>query len=136
MFADRARICGVLCLLLVPAAGDAHHSFAAEFDASRPVKLTGTISRVEWLNPHAWVYLDVTDSDGKKATWGCEMGSPNGLMRQGWTRQSLKIGDAVTIEGFRAKDNTTTANSRSVVLANGQRLFAGSSQITSQTAAP
>jgi hypothetical protein len=129
MFVKGARILGILCLLFVSAAVvSAHHSFAAEFDANSPVKLTGSVSRVEWLNPHAFVYVDVTDADGKKATWGCEMGSPNGLMRQGWTRQSLKIGDVVTIEGFRAKDNSNTANSRSVVLANGQRLFAGSSQ--------
>ena len=128
----RALVLGIVCLLLAPAIVRAHHSFAAEFDANNPVKLAGSVSRVEWLNPHAFVYVDVAESNGKKETWACEMGSPNGLMRQGWTRQSLKIGDVVTIEGFRAKDNSNTANSRSVVLANGERLFAGSS-LTTQT---
>ena len=77
----------------------AHHAFAAEYDASKPVKLTGTVTKVEWTNPHTWFYLDVKDVSGKVTSWGFEMGSPNGLMRQGWTRNSIKPGDEVTVEG-------------------------------------
>ena len=106
----------------------AHHSFAAEFDASKPIKLTGTVTKIEWMNPHAYFYIDVVE-DGKTTNWALEMGSPNGLMRQGWTRNSMKIGDQVTVEGSRAKDGSFVGNARSVTMvATGQRLFAASSQ--------
>jgi hypothetical protein len=108
----------------------AHHSFAAEFDASRPVKLTGTVTKIEWQNPHAFLYVDVKDPSGRVTNWGLEMGSPNGLMRQGWSRNSLKIGDEIVVEGSQAKDGSSIANARTVTLADGQRLFAGSSQGT------
>ena len=107
-----------------------HHSFAAEFDASKAIRLTGTLTKVEWTNPHTYFYIDVSDADGKVVNWGMEMGSPNGLMRQGWSRNSLKIGDEIIVEGSQAKDGSTIANARSVTLASGQRLFAGSSQGT------
>ena len=107
----------------------AHHSFAAEFDASKPIKLTGSVTKIEWMNPHTYFYMDVTE-DGKVTNWGMEMGSPNGLMRQGWTRNSMKIGDVVTVEGSRAKDGSAIGNARSVTLSGGQKLFAGSSQTT------
>jgi len=106
----------------------AHHSFAAEFDANQPVRLKGTVTKIEWMNPHAYFYIDVKDEAGKVTSWGLEMGSPNGLMRQGWTRNSMKVGDEIVVEGSRAKDGSDIANARLVVLGNGERLFAASSQ--------
>jgi hypothetical protein len=106
----------------------AHHSFAAEFDATQPVQLKGTVTKIEWMNPHAYFYIDVKDASGKVTKWGLEMGSPNGLMRQGWTRNSMKVGDEIVVEGSRAKDGSDIANARSVVLGSGERLFAASSQ--------
>ena len=107
---------------------DAHHAFSAEFDSEKPVKLTGSVTKLDWTNPHAWIYVDVKDESGKVANWGFELASPNGLMRNGWTRFSLKPGDVVTIEGSRAKNGSTNANAQVVVSSSGQRLFAGSSQ--------
>ena len=106
----------------------AHHSFAAEFDADAPIELTGIVTKVEWRNPHTFFYIDVENEDGSFENWALEMGSPNGLMRRGWTRNSLQIGDEVSVEGSRAWDGTAKGNVRSVVLSSGERLFAGSSQ--------
>jgi uncharacterized protein DUF6152 len=107
----------------------AHHSFAAEFDANQPVNIKGTVTKIEWMNPHTYFYLDVAEPDGAVVNWGMEMGSPNGLMRQGWTRNTLKVGDVVTVEGSRAKDKPHIGNARVVVLeSTGKRLFAASSQ--------
>jgi len=121
-------IAGVgVILAVVPSV--AHHSFSAEFDAQKPIKLVGAVTRVEWKNPHTWFYIDVKDESGNVTNWGLEMGSPNALMRAGWTRNSMKIGDVVTIEASRAKDGTNNANARAVVLTStGRRLFAASSQ--------
>jgi hypothetical protein len=111
----------------------AHHSFAAEFDANRPLNLKGVVTKIEWLNPHTYFYLDVTGLDGKVVNWGMEMGSPNGLMRAGWTRNTLHVGDEVTVEGSQAKDRALVGNARVVVLsATGKRLFAASSQTDTQ----
>lgn len=108
----------------------AHHSFSAEFDASKTFKMKGPVTKVEWMNPHVFFYIDVTDEEtGKVTNWAMEMGSPNGLMRNGWTRNSMKIGDIVEVEGSLARDGSPTGNARTVVMAStGQRLFAGSSQ--------
>ena len=109
----------------------AHHSFAAEFDAAKPFELTGTVTKLVWSNPHAWIYFDVIDKKTENVTnWAVELNSPNALLRAGWTRNSLKPGDVVTIEGSLAKDGSPTGNARSVVTSTGQRLFAGSSQGT------
>ena len=107
----------------------AHHSFAAEFDADKPVKLAGTVTKVEWTNPHAWIYIDAMDESGRIANWAWELGSPTSLVRLGWTRNLLKVGTAVTFEGSRARDGSNTANARSVTLnATGQKLLGASSQ--------
>ena len=120
-------VVGLAWLLTVPTS--AHHSFAAEFDANLPISLTGVVTKIEWSNPHVWFFIDVTDESGSIANWGWEMGSPNGLMRQGWTRNSMAIGDIVSVEGSGAKDGGNRANARVVLLsATGERLFAASSQ--------
>jgi len=106
----------------------AHHSFAAEFDTAKPVNLTGVVTKVEWMNPHTYFYVDVKDAQsGKVTNWACEMGSPNGLTRQGWTRNTLKVGMVVSLEGTQAKDGTKRANARNVTV-DGKKLGAASSE--------
>ena len=118
-----------LGVLLAATPTRAHHSFAAEFDANVPVKVTGTITKVEWANPHVWFYLDVTDETGEVSNWAMEMGGVSGLLRRGWRRDSMKVGDVVTVDGFRARNGRDIGNATAVVLTGtGQRLFAGSSQ--------
>ena len=108
----------------------AHHSFAAEFDSTQPVKFTGVVTKVEWMNPHTYFYVDVKDqATGKVANWACEMGSPNGLTRQGWTRNTLTVGMVVGLEGTRAKDGSNKANAQNVTV-DGKKLGAASSQTT------
>jgi hypothetical protein len=117
-----------LGLFLLASLGTAHQSFSAQFDAEKPIKLTGTVTKVQWRNPHAWFYIDVEDDDGNVANWGLELGSPNLLMRQGWTRSSIEIGAAVTVEGFHSRDGSNTGNARVITLvATGQILSTKSS---------
>jgi hypothetical protein len=121
----RAVLVGAGLLLATAAPLAAHHSLTSEFDLARPVTLTGRVTRIEWVNPHAWFYVDVADEHGKATNWSLQMGSPNSLVRRGWTKNSVGIGDVVTVEGNRAKDGSHTANIRSVVLPSGLRLFTG-----------
>lgn len=114
----------------------AHHSFAAQYDRSKPTTLTGPVTKVDWINPHARFFMDVKDASGKLVKWEIELSAPAMLMRRGWTRTSLKVGEAVTVNGSLAKDGSNTANATTVTLSNGKRVFAGSSGGDSENPAP
>jgi Family of unknown function (DUF6152) len=105
----------------------AHHSFAAEFDAKRPVKLRGTVTKMEWINPHSWIHIDVKTADGKTEKWMVEGGAPNALLRRGWNKNSLLAGTEILVEGFQAKDGAMRANGRDITFPDGKKLFVGSS---------
>lgn len=105
----------------------AHHAFSAEFDAARPVTLRGAVTRLEWINPHSWLYLDVKDADGTVVAWKVEMGAPNQLLRRGWNKNSLPAGMEIIVEGYRAKNGSNIANGGNITLADGRKLFVGSS---------
>jgi hypothetical protein len=105
----------------------AHHAFNAEFDAKRPVKFKGTVTKMVWVNPHAWIYVDVKKADGNVEEWMVEAGTPNTLLRRGLTRQSLPVGTVITVDGYQSKDGSLRANGRDLTLPNGQTLFIGSS---------
>jgi Family of unknown function (DUF6152) len=112
-------------LLLATMRISAHHAFAAEYDESKRVTISGRVTRFEWTNPHAWMYVDGKDEGNKIASWSFEMGSPNGLLHRGWRRTELKPGDQVTVEGYRAKDGRNVANVRTVTTPDGRKLFGG-----------
>ena len=105
----------------------AHHSFAAEFDANRPVQLEGTVTKMDWINPHSWIHLDVTTASGEVQKWMVEGGAPNALLRRGWNKNSLLPGTEILVEGFQAKDGATRANGRDITFPDGKKLFVGSS---------
>ena len=106
----------------------AHHSFAAEYDSKKPVELKGTLTSIEWVNPHAWIHMEVKDENGKASKWDCELGSPNLLLRNGWRKDTLKPGDTIIVSGSMAKDGSNIANAKTVRLGDGTRVFnAGSS---------
>jgi hypothetical protein len=129
----KVAACGLVALGLFLAAAPAmaHHSFAAEYDSKKPVTLKGIVTKVDWMNPHVYFYLDVKNEAGNITNWGFEMGPPNGLQRSGWTRNTMKIGDEVIVEGTLAKDGSNQANARSVTMAStGKKLGAASSEAT------
>jgi hypothetical protein len=122
----RANLALLAAVLLAPLPALAHHSFAAVFDSNQQLVLEGEVTKVEWANPHIWVYLDVADDQGEVVNWQCEGGTPNSLRRLGWSSETLQEGDTIQIEGWRAHDGTETCNARALTK-DGRRLFAGSS---------
>ena len=119
-------VVGVTLLVGTPRLS-AHHAFSAEFDADRPIELHGTVSKTEWINPHSWIHVDVEGEDGQVVTWAIECGAPNSLMRRGLNKNSVPVGTELVIEGFGAKDGSTTANARDITLPDGSTFFVGSS---------
>ena len=127
----RTKLCIVAAALGLVAAltatpTTAHHAFNSEFDAKRPVKFKGTVTKMVWVNPHAWIYVDVKKADGSVEEWMVEAGTPNTLFRRGFTKQSLQVGTEITVDGYQSKDGSLRANGRDVTLPNGQTLFIGS----------
>jgi len=125
--ATRVLLLAGFSFVLVAVPGLAHHAFSAEFDASKPVKLRGKVTKVEWINPHAWIHIDAEDSDGKVVSWMIEAGTPNTLFRRGFSKNSLPPGTEIVVDGYQAKDGSNRANGRDLTFPDGRKLFIGSS---------
>jgi len=123
----RSKILGLAIGLALALPGFAHHAFTAEFDGNKPVKLRGTVTKMEWINPHAWIHIDVKGPDGKITSWMVEGGTPNILLRRGFTKQSLQEGTVVIVEGYQAKNGENRANGSNITFTDGKRLFLGGS---------
>jgi hypothetical protein len=124
-----SAVAGALLVTAAAVPVDAHHAFSAEFDADRPVRLEGVVTRMEWINPHSWIHIDVTTEGGDVEKWMIEGGAPNALLRRGWNRNSLPAGTEVVVEGYQAKDGSMRANGRDITFPDGTKLFVGSSGI-------
>ena len=122
----------ILLLVVITARGVAHHSFAAEYDEKKPIKLQGKVTEMRWANPHAWIYMDVAGADGKVANWAFETGGANALFRRGWRKEDLPAGTVLIIEGWHARNGSNTVNARSITFQDGRRLFAGTSNQNAQ----
>ena len=122
-----AILIAVVALLAAAVPVWAHHAFAAEFDANKPVKMRGTVTKMDWINPHAWIHIDVKGTDGKVTPWMVEAAAPNALLRRGWTKQSLLPGTEILVEGYQAKDGANRANGSIITFTDGKKLFVGSS---------
>ena len=136
MGGHRLAACVALVVSLVGVSARAHHSFSAEFDSNKPVQLKGTVAKVEWINPHTWIHIDVKQQDGTVERWMIEGGTPNTLLRHGLTRDALPVGTEIVVDGYRAKNGTNRANGRDITLADGRRLSLGSSSGLGSAPAP
>ena len=126
----RASAIGVVAAgltFLVIGNAAAHHAFAAEFDANKPIVLKGKVTKTEWVNPHSWVHVDVKGDDGKTVNWAIECGAPNALLRRGWNKNSLPVGADIVVDGYKAKDGSTTISAKDITTPDGQKMFVGSS---------
>jgi hypothetical protein len=115
-------------VMLLTAAGAAHHAFSAEFDQDKPVMLEGAVTKADWMNPHAWIYIDVKNPDGKVVNWAIEMGPPNALLRRGWKKSSMQVGAVIKVEGFAAKNGKEFANATNITMPDGTKIFAGTDE--------
>jgi hypothetical protein len=128
MQAQRVVFAAALAVMLAGGSAAAHHAFSAEFDQNKPVNLEGTLTKAEWMNPHAWIYIDVKGADGKVVNWAIEMGPPNALLRRGWKKSSMQYGAVIKVEGFAAKNGKEFANATNITMPDGTKIFAGTDE--------